>query len=150
MKLSNLEVETKNKAEDKFLVKRTTIGLGLFAAKPIRAEKRFIEYIGPVISNEESDEKGGKYLFRVDDARVIDGSSRNNLARYINHSCEPNAEAFSSSRGRVWIWSKREIETGEAITIHYGEEYFNEHIKPIGCKCESCLAKRARRKRAHD
>jgi SET domain-containing protein len=148
--LSKSEVETTAKADDKFLVKRTTIGLGLFAAKPIRAEKRFIEYIGPVISNEESDKKGGKYLFRVDDRRVIDGSARSNLARYINHSCDPNAEAFSSSRGRVWIWSKREIEAGEAITLHYGEEYFNQHIKPIGCKCEKCLAKRSPKKRVRE
>lgn len=142
-----MEAETKNEVEGKFQVKRTTIGLGLFSAKHIAAEKRIIEYVGAVITNDESDEKGGKYLFRVDDARVIDGSARTNLARYINHSCEPNAEAFSSSRGRVWIWSKREIEAGEAITIHYGEEYFNEHIKPIGCKCDKCLAKSARKKR---
>ena len=70
----------------------------------------------------------------------IDGSPRSNTARYINHSCRPNAEAYISGR-RVWIWSKRAISAGEEITCDYGKEYFDEHIKPVGCKCEACLAR---------
>jgi len=118
-------------------VKRTATGLGLFALEPIPADKKIIEYIGPVLTNEESDEKGGKYLMRIDEKYVIDGSPRSNTARYINHSCRPNAKAYTSGV-RVWIWSRKAIKAGEEITYHYGKEYFNIFLKPIGCKCVKC------------
>jgi uncharacterized protein len=120
-----------------YVVKRAATGLGLFAVEDIPAHKRIIEYVGPLISNEEVEKRYGKYFFGVNTKWAIDGSARSNIARYINHSCRPNAEAFISGH-RVWVWSKRKIKAGEEITINYGKEYFNDHIKPIGCKCESC------------
>jgi SET domain-containing protein len=46
---------------------------------------------------------------------TIDGSPRWNTARYINHSCRPNAEAFES-RGEIRIKAKRRIKAGDEIT----------------------------------
>ncbi|HKP73280.1 MAG TPA: SET domain-containing protein-lysine N-methyltransferase [Pyrinomonadaceae bacterium] len=131
--------------QGKLALKRSATGLGLFALRPIRAGKRLIEYVGPVITNEEADKKGGMYLFALSDTRTIDGSARSNLARYVNHACRPNAEAFSTGR-RLWIWSKRDIEAGEEITINYGKTYFDQHIKPRGCKCETCVNKPKRKR----
>ena len=74
-------------------VKRTATGLGLFTLKRIPAGRRVIEYTGTLITNEEADEKGGKYLFGLDDKYTLDGSPRSNTARYINHSCAPNADS---------------------------------------------------------
>ncbi len=71
---------------------------------------------------------------------IIDGSPRSNAARYINHSCQPNAKAYRTG-ARVWIWSIRAIEAGEEITYDYGKRYFNEQIEPNGCKCDECAAK---------
>ena len=122
-------------------VKRTAAGLGLFALSPIAEEERIIQYKGRILSDDEAEEVGGKYLFEIDENRVIDGSSRRNLARYINHSCRPNARE-RLARGRLWIWSARPIQAGEEITIHYGDEYFEQYIKPKGCKCEACNARR--------
>src|SRR5207253_11265863 len=96
------------------VVRRTNTGLGLFAAKPIARGKRIIEYQGPLVSNEEADRRGGRYFFGVDKTWPIDGSSRSNVARYINHSCKPNAEALLSGRS-VWIWSRKSITEGEEI-----------------------------------
>jgi SET domain-containing protein len=124
-----------------FALKRTVTGLGLFTLQRIPPGKRIIEYLGPVITSEVRDKKGGKYLFEIDEQRAIDGSARSNLARYINHSCRPNAEAFVTGI-RIWIWSKKSIEAGDEITIHYGKEYIEEHIKPKGCKCKQCFTKR--------
>ena len=120
-----------------FAIKRTATGLGLVTLKPIRANRRIIEYIGTVITNEEADVKRGKYLFELDEQYSLDGSARTNPARYINHSCAPNAEAFIYGH-RVWIYSKRAIRAGAAITIDYGQTYFDEHIRPKGCRCEVC------------
>jgi SET domain-containing protein len=121
-----------------FAVKRSKTGLGLFALQTIPAEKRIIEYQGTILTNEESEEVGGKYLFTLDENRVIEGSARSNLARYINHSCDPNARE-RPTRNRIWIWSLREIQAGEEITIDYGQEYLEAYIRPKGCKCTSCL-----------
>lgn len=126
----------------KFVIKRSVTGLGLFAVRPIAAGKRIIEYTGPIITSEEVEQRRGKYFFEIDEKLAIDGSPRSNTARYINHSCRPNAEAIVSGR-RVWIWSKKAIKAGEEITYHYGREYFDDHIKPVGCKCKKCIARPA-------
>jgi uncharacterized protein len=126
-----------NRTEGRFAVRRTATGLGLFALQPIAAGKRIIEYTGPLISNEEVEKSRGRYFFGVNSRWSIDGSPRSNLARYINHSCSPNAEAIISGR-RVWIWSKRRIKAGEEITYNYGKEYFEDLIRPQGCKCKRC------------
>jgi hypothetical protein len=132
------------KGEKHYTVKRAATGLGLFAAAPIPAHKRIIEYVGQLISNEEVEKRRGKYFFGVNTKWSIDGSARSNLARYINHSCKPNAEAFISGH-RVWVWSRRNIKEGEEITIDYGKEYFDDHIKPGGCKCDACRNKKQRK-----
>lgn len=122
----------------RYVIKRTTRGLGLFTLGPIPAGKRIIEYTGPLISSEEVDRRPtGKYFFGVNSNWSVDGTPRSNLARYINHSCRPNAEAIVAGR-RVWIWSKRAIKAGEELSYNYGKEYFDVHIKPIGCKCAEC------------
>ncbi len=59
------------------------------------------------------------------------------LVRYINHSCRPNAEAFVVGK-RVWIWSKQEIGAGQELTLNYGKAYFDDYIRPVGCKCPKC------------
>ncbi|HSQ23696.1 MAG TPA: SET domain-containing protein-lysine N-methyltransferase [Pyrinomonadaceae bacterium] len=127
-----------SQAEQLFAIKRSATGLGLFAVTPIPKGKRMIEYIGPRISNEEVEKSGGKYFFGVNERWSIDGRGRDNIARYINHSCRPNADAIIS-RGRVWIWSKRAIKRGEEIAYDYGKEYFEGIIKQIGCRCVKCL-----------
>lgn len=121
-----------------YAVKRTRTGLGLFATEPIPKGKKIIEYVGPLISNEEVEKSSGKYFFGINKKWSIDGSPRANIARYINHSCTPNAEAYITQRRRVWIWSTRNIKPGEEITYDYGKEYFEGIIEPIGCKCDGC------------
>ena len=94
-----------------------------------------------MLTREESDEKGGKYLFEINNEEVIDGSSRQNKARYINHACRPNCET-SIVKKKVYIYAKRNIQAGEELHYDYGKEYFDEHIKPVGCKCEKCKNKK--------
>lgn len=127
------------KGAGKFAIRRSTPGLGLFTLRPIPAGKRIIEFIGKVITGAEADIKGGKYLFEIDENWYIDGSARTNLARYLNHSCRPNAVAYTSGK-RVWIWSKRAIRAGEEITFNYGKAFVKEYLPSQGlrCRCEKC------------
>jgi SET domain-containing protein len=120
-----------------YAIKRSKTGLGLFATELISKGTRIIEYAGPRVPNEEVEKSGGKYFFGVNKTWSIDGSGRENIARYINHSCRPNAEAIIS-KGRIWIWSRRNIKAGEEITYDYGREYFEGIIQDVGCKCDKC------------
>jgi SET domain-containing protein len=120
----------------KLLVKRAKAGLGLFAGENIPKGACLIEYVGRVLSTEEQYSSRSKYLFEINSRVTIDGQARSNKARYINHSCRPNAEP-EIRRGRIFIMSLRDIQLGEEITYDYGEEYFNEHIGQ-NCRCHHC------------
>ena len=123
--------------ETPYAVKRAATGLGLFATKPIPKGTKIIEYVGPRIANEEVEKSSRKYFFGLNQRWSIDGSGRENIARYANHSCGPNAEAIIT-RGRIWICSKRDIKAEEEITYNYGKEYFEGIITDIGCRCPKC------------
>jgi SET domain-containing protein len=133
-----------NKGKQNLVVKRTVTGLGLFTLETIPRGHRIIEYTGPIISAEEAARRRGKYYFDLDEKRVIDGSPRSNKARYINHSCRPNAKGYTSGR-KVWIWSLRNIKPSEEITIDYGREYLDAHMEQ--CRCESCHSPASKKKR---
>ncbi len=123
------------------VVKRSSAGLGLFTLTPIKKGDLVINYIGEIISDEEANRRGGKYLFTINKKWTIDGKARSNTARYLNHSCKPNCESEVDTRKRsVAIYAKRAIKAGEELTYDYGKEYWDEYIKPYGCRCEKCRA----------
>lgn len=117
---------------------RSSAGLGLFATARI-APGMYIEYVGPIITTEEANKKkGARYLFELNSKITIDGSPRENLARYVNHSCNPNCESVQSGK-RIFIKAIKTIEKGEELCYDYGDEYVDEFIKPHGCRCHACL-----------
>lgn len=59
-------------------------------------------------------------MFRLDEERVVDATLCGGLARYINHSCNPNcvAEIVEVERDlRIIIFAKRRISRGEEVII---------------------------------
>lgn len=126
----------------KVRVGRSKAGLGLFAAEEIPKGVCIIEYVGRQIKGEEEYTSTSKYLFEVNSRLTIDGRARSNTARYINHSCRPNAE-IEIHKARVFVFSRKKIPAGEEICYDYGKEYWNEHIKPHGCRCKKCQEKKA-------
>lgn len=123
----------------KLKVKRSSAGLGLYAEQEIPKGACIIEYKGRFISKEEEYTITSQYLFEVG-RKTIDGGARSNTARYINHSCRPNAEP-EIRKGRVLIMSRRRILPGEEIGYDYGKDFWNEYIKPKGCRCVKCKEK---------
>ncbi|XP_058220438.1 histone-lysine N-methyltransferase ATXR7 isoform X2 [Rhododendron vialii] len=119
---------------------------GLVALEPIEAEDFVIEYVGELIRPRISDireryyEKigiGSSYLFRLDDGYVVDATKRGGIARFINHSCEPNCytKVISvESQKKIFIYAKRHIAAGEEITYNYK---FPLEEKKIPCNCGS-------------
>jgi uncharacterized protein len=101
-------------------------GKGVYAREWIPAGTRLIEYRGERITTEQADarypdEPGiahHTFLFAIDDDIVIDAAYRGNMARWINHSCEPNCDAVIDD-GRVYIEALRAIAPGEELTYDY-------------------------------
>lgn len=118
----------------KLRVRRSYAGLGLSAEEEIPKGKCVIEYFGRTLSKKEEYTSRSLYLFEINKNKTIDGSQRDNIARYINHSCKPNCE-IEIRNARVFIMSLRRIRAGEELSYDYGEEYFKEHFEKKGCKC---------------
>jgi SET domain-containing protein len=117
---------------------RPGTGKGLFATAPFSKGDFIIEYTGVRIPTKEADFHRGRYLFEIDEQWTIDGEPSSNPARYVNHCCDPNAEAkiVKDEVGKhIMFFAVRDIAPGEEFTIDYGEEYYNDFIKPEGCKC---------------
>ena len=136
-----------------FRIGRSVTGLGLFATKPIKRGAYIATYRGRRITTEEADRRearGARYLFELNKRWTIDGSPRWNVARYINHSCRPNAKPVGRKGGIVIVASQR-IEPEEEITYSYGREYLKYFQENGGCRCAACGRKRAlRRRRARE
>ncbi|KAJ3319719.1 Histone-lysine N-methyltransferase setd1a [Boothiomyces sp. JEL0866] len=104
---------------------------GLFACERIESQEIVIEYIGEIIRQKVADirEKnyeavgiGSSYLFRIDEDRIIDATRKGNVARLINHCCDPNCSAKIidvDDNKRIVIYANRDIEEGEEITYDY-------------------------------
>ncbi len=121
-------------------VGRSRAGRGVFAEVPIPKGACIIEYTGRPVSKKEQYENRGKYLFWTSTHSMIDGNIKGNTARYINHSCAPNCEVDIKNR-RIFIFALCTIKQGEELTYDYDTEYFEQHIKPRGCRCSACSPK---------
>jgi SET domain-containing protein len=123
-------------------------GRGVFAVAEIAAGERIVEYKGEVISWKEAlrrhphdpADPNHTFYFHVDDKSVIDGGVRGNLARWINHACEPNCEADEVD-GRIFIMALRDLMPGEELFYDYrlviDERYTPKLKKEFECRCGS-------------
>ncbi|KAG7332049.1 hypothetical protein KOW79_003883 [Hemibagrus wyckioides] len=122
---------------------------GLFAEEPIAADEMVIEYVGQSIRQVIADMRerryeqegiGSSYLFRVDQDTIIDATKCGNLARFINHSCNPNCYAkviTVEAKKKIVIYSRQPISVNEEITYDYKFPIEDEKI-PCLCGAENC------------
>jgi len=122
---------------------------GLFAMENIGADEMVIEYVGDVIRPVLADDRerryekqgiGSSYLFRIDLDYVVDATKCGNLARFVNHSCEPNCYAKVikiDQVSKIVIYSKQTIAIGEEITYDYKFPIEDEKIRCL-CGSKSC------------
>jgi uncharacterized protein len=134
-----------------FYVSRAYTGLGLFATRVIKRAGYIATYRGPILTTEEAEKRerqGAKYMFELTKKLTIDGSPRWNVARYMNHSCWPNARpVINTKEKKITFVALRDIQPGEEITYNYGKEYYEYFLAIGGCLCAGCRI-RAAAKRA--
>lgn len=142
-------------------------GNGVFATADIPAQTELVEYQGRLLTHAQADrlydgstETGHTFLFTLNDRYVIDANVDGNVARWINHSCNPNCRAVQEEdpkgnlrKDRVLIESLREIGKGEELTYDYGislAERLTPRLKKIwACRCghEKCTGTMLKPKR---
>jgi len=130
-------------------ISRSFTGFGLFATRPIRKRARIVEYKGRLIGAKEAERieaRGNRYLYEINKRWTIDGTPRKNIARYANHSCNPNAESYNVKL-RVFLRALRDIKPGEEIVYDYGTDYLKNVIGRSNCKCSRCRRRRAKKAR---
>jgi len=96
-----------------------------------------IEYVGEKIGSREMLRRcaaGNFFIFALRDGEYVDGSVEYNLARFINHGCDPNCE-IRWEEDRIWIVARRDIAAGEEVMFNYS--YDLEDYRHHPCRCGS-------------
>ena len=76
-------------------------------------------------------------MFRLDSNTIIDATHKGNMARFMNHCCDPNcyAKVVSVNKQKhIIIFSNRQISAGEEIVYDY---QFPVEADAIQCNCGS-------------
>ena len=126
-------------------------GRGVYATRDIPAGTKIIEYVGELIDKEESERRAwaqhsrsletgdaAVYIFTLTSKLDIDGNVPWNTARLINHSCEPNCEAWIEGK-RIFIHSLSDIKEGEELTFDYAFDVDCYEDHPCLCGREACV-----------
>ena len=124
-------------------------GLGLYAARDLEKHQMIIEYIGEVIRASLTDirekryesQNRGIYMFRLDDDRVLDATMCGGMARYINHSCDPNCVTETievNGDFHIIIFANKRIARGAELCYDYKFDFEDENRIPCGCGAENC------------
>ncbi len=126
-------------------------GRGVYASEDIEPETQIIEYVGEYINKEISEERAWEqaakaeesgeaavYIFTLDKKWDIDGNVPWNDARLINHSCDPNCEAWIEEDS-IFIYAIKPLKKGEEMTFDYGFdiECYEDH--PCLCGKDNCV-----------
>ncbi|MDB3872844.1 SET domain-containing protein-lysine N-methyltransferase [Pelagibacteraceae bacterium] len=126
----------------KYFRKKSGINnLGLFAKGDINKGEKVIEYKGKkfthkqVEENDRYDNSKAIYLFTLNERYVLDGDTKTNTAKYINHSCDPNCEV-DIIKGKIWIIAIKDIKKGDELSYDYGFGY-DADFRQFPCKCGS-------------
>ena len=113
---------------------------GCFATIRFPKTSPIAEYAGERITHREAMRrmKGarGKRISELDADCYIDGSVDGNDTQYINHSCEPNADAFIID-GFMIVFALQEIVPGEEITVDYLNSFEGDRTV-CQCRAASC------------
>ena len=144
------EPDIRQKLTPRLSVRKSPLdGFGCFATVGIPKGSTIAEYAGERITHREAMRRmrgpEGKRISELDADCYIDGSVNGNATQYINHSCEPNADALIIDEAMI-LFALNEILPGEEITVDYLNSF--EHDRTVcHCGAASCRQKLIRRPR---
>ncbi|VDK39472.1 unnamed protein product [Taenia asiatica] len=125
-------------------------GWGLRALQTISKGSFIVEYAGEVIDfpefrrrirHYEKAKRVHHYFMSLGPEHFIDAGTKGNWARFVNHSCEPNAETqkwMVNGRLRIGFFAICDIPAGEEITIDYQFVQYGVMEQKCYCGTPSC------------
>lgn len=132
------------------VIKTDKKGFGLRAESDIRPHQFIYEYIGEVINEghfrrrmRQYDEEGIKhfYFMSLNKGEFVDATKKGNLARFCNHSCNPNCYVDKWVVGeklRMGIFAERYIQAGEELVFNYNVDRYGADPQPCYCGEANC------------
>ncbi|XP_018792375.1 PREDICTED: probable histone-lysine N-methyltransferase CG1716 isoform X2 [Bactrocera latifrons] len=152
----NVKVRCTNKRFQKLLCSPCRVfrtekkGFGIMADIEILPGEFIMEYVGEVIDGDEFEQrrtaysldKNRHYYFMAlrSDA-IIDATIKGNISRFINHSCDPNAETQKwtvNGELRIGFFSRKSIMPGEEITFDYQYQRYGREAQRCYCESANC------------
>lgn len=125
-------------------------GFGMKAAAMIPEGEFIMEYVGEVLNSEQFEEKVETYsldknihhyFMALRNDCIIDATIRGNISRFINHSCDPNAETQKwtvNGELRVGFFSRRTIYPDQEITFDYKFRRYGKEAQKCYCDAANC------------
>jgi SET domain-containing protein len=129
----------------------------------VKSGQFIIEYVGEVVSNDECLQRLSKdenmqhfYILTIDSNECIDALRKGNLARFINHSCNPNCQTqkwycsyalinmcdmydrYVAGETCVGIFAITDIKAGTELTFDYQFERFGSQKQICYCGEANC------------
>eukprot|EP00939_MAST-03C_sp_MAST-3C-sp1_P000834 g834.t1 len=141
---SSTAADLEKEAKKKLRFGRSKIhAWGVFAQEKISAGDVIIEYKGEIIRHQVADLREEKYerlrfddyFFRIDQSIICDATQKGSLARFINHSCDPNCRTqivTENGQKKIFIYAKRDIAIDEELAYDYK---FSIEEDKIYCSC---------------
>eukprot|EP00878_Enallax_costatus_P039723 GHUV01045608.1.p1 GENE.GHUV01045608.1~~GHUV01045608.1.p1 ORF type:complete len:189 (+),score=45.06 GHUV01045608.1:259-825(+) len=124
-------------------------GWGMVAAEDIKAGTTVAEYTGEVIPVSEGKKRLAQYaaeglkhtyIMDLSKSEVIDATKKGGMARFINHSCEPNCKTVKWQVGGevvVAIKATQHIPEGTEVTYDYRYQSHDLPHARTRCCCGS-------------
>ncbi|XP_060861460.1 uncharacterized protein LOC132938562 isoform X2 [Metopolophium dirhodum] len=130
------------------IIKTENKGYGICAVEDIPKGVLISEYVGEVIDYNEmcnrltkKEYKNLNYMVQLNPDEIIDSTSKGNVTRFINHSCDPNSVGEKwhvLGQSRIGFFSTRHIEKGEEITFDYSFQIFGDGAQICYCGSSKC------------
>ncbi|CAH1155865.1 unnamed protein product [Phaedon cochleariae] len=125
-------------------------GWGLKCLAAIKRGQFVIEYVGEIIDDEEYQRRIQKmhqqkeenyYFLTIDQNRMIDAGPKGNMARFMNHCCQPNCETQKwtvNGDTKVGLFATKDIPANTELTFNYNLECTGTEKKICRCGAPNC------------
>jgi histone-lysine N-methyltransferase SETD2 len=125
-------------------------GHGLFTLVDLKPGDFVMEYVGEILNRRqfkkrvrlaEAQKQRHFYFMTIKNGKTIDASLCGNLARFMNHSCNPNCETQKwtvNGRLHVGLFAKRPIKADTELTFDYKFVRYGETGQPCFCGEPNC------------
>ncbi|KAF9888398.1 hypothetical protein FE257_008676 [Aspergillus nanangensis] len=149
------ELKQRTKAGGKYnigveVIKTADRGYGVRSNRTFDSNQIIVEYTGEIITQSECEKRMRSvyktnecyYLMYFDQNMIID-ATRGSIARFVNHSCQPNCRMEKwtvAGKPRMALFAgDRGVMTGEELTYDYNfDPYSQKNVQQCRCGSSNC------------